>query len=169
MGFLKNIPTNKKAKFAGDSVMSLSHELKSIIVAQNCVDFKTINLGGLEYALFMYDLECYRQVMTLKYSNFYIESIIRTIFLTMESNMRMSGNKISDGYLLNIFTKLSNAIHNAFSIAKNDGVDGFYGVAEYLLLDECGMSEEEIDANMDLVVKIVGHFNKIVNLPLDKI
>ena len=35
-----------------------------------------------------YDLEFYKQVMTIKYSNFYIETIIRTIFINFEENIR---------------------------------------------------------------------------------
>lgn len=169
MGLFSNVPTSKKAKAVGDKVMGFSHELKCIIVSHQCVDFSKVNLGGLEYALFMYDLDCYREAMTTKYSGFYIESIIRTIFIGMESNMRKAGNNIADGYLFNMYVKLSNSLYQVFITARKEGLDGFYAIAKYLCSDECGMNEEAIEKNSPLITEIENHFRKIANLPASTI
>lgn len=166
MGLFKNkIPTAKKATEVGNKILNLSQELKSIIELQDCVDFEKVNITGLEYALFMYDLEFYKQVMTIKYSNFYIETIIRTIFINFEENIRKSGNNIQKDYMLNIYLKLSDSINKIYNIAKNQGVDEFVAVAMYLCSDECLMTEYEIEINENMIVKIAEHFRKIINLP----
>lgn len=167
MGLFKNVPSSKKSKQVWDKILGLSHELKCIIVSHQCVDFRKVNLGGLEYALFMYDLEMYRQVMTRKYSGFYIEATIRTIFNSMESSMRSAGNNISGGQMFTMYVKLSNTLHQLYGLAEKNGMNGLHAVATYLCSDECGMSTQEIEENEELVIKIANHFEKIVNLVLE--
>ena len=162
MGLFNNIPTAKKAQKVRDKVLGLSHELKCIIVSHGCVDFRKIDLGGLEYALFMYDLEFYRQVMQLNHSNFYIENILRTIFISMETGMQKAGNNISSGYFFNVFIKLSKTINQLPRIAEADGIDAFLSVALYLCSDECGMTTQEIAENEKMVIEIANHFEKII-------
>ena len=166
MGLFTNLPTSKKTQQIGDKVIELSQELKEIILSYNCIDLNKVSLNGLEYALFMYDLECYRQLLTIKHNNHFIETTIRTIFNTMESNHKRIGNTFMDGYMFNIFRKLSISLNQVYNIATQQGIDGLYGVAMYLCSDECGMSEEEIDRNHEMVLAISKHFNKIVNLPI---
>lgn len=162
MGLFKNVPSSKKSMLVFDKIIGLSHELKCIIVSHQCVDFRKVNLGGLEYALFMYDLEMYRQVMTQKYSGFYIEATIRTIFNSMESSMRSAGNNISGGQMFTMYVKLSNTLHQLYCLAEKDGMNGLHAVATYLCSDECGMSEAEIAENEMLILEITDHFNKII-------
>ena len=166
MGLFKNMPSSKKAQNIGNEVMSLSQELKQIILSYDCVDLERISLSGLEYALFMYDLECYRQLMTLKHNGFFIETTLRTIFLTMESNNRKAGVEVADGVMFNMFKKLSNSLHQVYGMAVESGLDGLYGIAMYLCSDECGMSESEINENQEMVLAISKHFNKIINLSI---
>ena len=166
MGLFKNVPTSKKAQIVGDKVMALSQELKEIILSYNCVDLNKISINGLEYALFMYDLECYRQLMTIKHDGFFIETTLRTIFITMESNNKRAGVPVKDGYMFDMFKKLSNSLHQVYGIAVEQGIDGLYGIAMYLCSDECGMSQEEIDQNQEMVLAVSRHFNKIINLPI---
>lgn len=165
MRLFVNVPTSKKTKAVGDRIMRFSHDLKCIIVSHQCVDFQKVNLGGLEYALFMYDLDCYREAMITKYSRFYIESTIRAIFLVIEGNLRKAGNNIADGYIFNMYVKLSNSLYQIFITAKKEGLDGFYAIAKYLCSDECGMNEEAIEKNAPLITEIANHFRKIANLP----
>ena len=164
MGLFKNIPTSNKAQYIGNNVISLSQELKQIIISNNCVNFNKISLSTLDNVLFMYDLECYRQLMTIKHNGFFIETTLRTIFATMESNNRQAGINVSDGYLFEVFKKLSNSLHQVYGLAVNQGLDGLYGIAMYLCSNELGMSEEEINQNQDMVLEISKHFNKIINL-----
>lgn len=163
MALFKNVPTPKKAQAVGDTVLKLSSELRNIIVSYNCVDFKKVNLGSLEYALFMYDLWCYSYVMTLKHNSFFIETTIRTVFSTMESNMKKAGNNIASGYMYNTFTKLSGSLNKTYDLAKKQGLDGFQGVAMYLCSDECGLSNEEIAENEEMICEIAKHFAKVLN------
>ena len=58
MGLFKNIPTSNKAQCIGNHAISLSQELKQIIISNNCVDLNKISLSTLDNVLFMYDLEC---------------------------------------------------------------------------------------------------------------
>lgn len=170
MGLFNNkIPSGKKAKQIGDKVMVFSQELKNIIISHNCVDFKSVNVNGLDYALFMYDLDFYRQVMSIKYSKFYIEFIIRTIFASMERNLRNAGNRIEENYLFNTYLNLSNAFHQIYNITKKEGLDEFEAVAIYLCSDELHMSDFEISSNEELIVEIATHFKKIINLPYGEI
>ena len=166
MGLFKNIPTSNKAQCIGNHAISLSQELKQIIISNNCVDLNKISLSTLDNVLFMYDLECYRQLMTTKHNGFFIETTLRTIFATMEFNNRQAGIDVSDGYLFEVFKKLSNSLHQVYGLAVNQGIDGLYGIAMYLCSNELGMSEEDINQNQDLVLDISKHFNKIINLPI---
>lgn len=166
MGLFKNVPTSKKAQLVGDKVMALSQELKSIILSYDCINIKEESLNGFEYALFLYDLECYRQVMTLKHNGFFIETTLRTIFITMESNNKKAGVSVADGMLFEMFKKLSNSLHYVYGQAVAQGLDGLFGIAMYLCSNECGMSDVEIAQSEDLVLSISKHFNKIINLPI---
>lgn len=169
MGLFKNIPSSKKSKLIWDKIIGLSHELKCLIVSHQCVDFRKVDLGGLEYALFMYDLEMYRQVMTLKYSSFYIECTIRTIFISMENSIKRAGNNISSGQMFAMYVKLSNTLHQHYGLAVKNGTNGLHAIATYLCSNECGMSEADIAENEILIQEIANHFDKIINLPLEKI
>ena len=164
MGLFKNIPTNNKAQSIGNQVISLSQELKQIIISNNYVDWDKISSSTLDNVLFMYDLECYRQLMTIKHNSFFIETTLRTIFATMESNNKRAGINVSDGYLFEVFKNLSNSLHRVYGLAVNQGIDGLYGIAMYLCSNELGMSEEEVNQNQDIVLAISRHFNKIINL-----
>ncbi len=144
MGLFTNIPTPKKAQAVGDKVLALSQELKGIILSHDCVDFTRANINGLEYVLFMYDMECYRQVMTIKHNGPYIETILRTIFITMERGNKQAGVGVSDGYLFNLFKELSNTLHQVYGVATKEGTDGLYGIAAYLCSKECLMTTDEI-------------------------
>ena len=166
MGLFKNIPTSKKAQLIGDKVMALSQDLKNIILSYDCININEESLNGFEYALFMYDLECYRQVMTLKHNGFFIETTLRTIFITMESSNKRAGVNVADGMLFEMFKKLSNSLHYVYGQAVAQGLDGLFGIAMHLCSNECGMTNEEVAQNEDLVRAISKHFNQIINLPI---
>ena len=152
-----------------ENAIEYAIELKDIIMQANWEGKENIDVGGLEYATVYYDLEFFRQVMSIKYSRFQMELAIRTIFNTIESNLREAGNNIKDGYMFDKFVKLSNSIHQIYNISKENGEDEFCGVAMYMLSDECLMSEKEIMDNYEIVQNIARHFRKIINIDINKI
>lgn len=176
MGFFSRKKHNKSASNSNghvsktlNKVFELSQELKNILVSHNCIDFDTVSSNGLDYALFMYDMDVYRQVMSLKYSSFQIETIIRLIFITFENSNKRVGSEVEDNMLFNTFKKLSNSLREICSIANQQGIDEFVAIAMYFCSDECQMNEFDIEDNEDLILEIAEHFKKIINLPLCEI
>ena len=166
MLFFKNIPTSKKSQQIGDKVMALSQELNKIILSYDCINSNKFSISNLEYVLFMYDLECYRQLMTTKYNGFFIETVLRTIFNTMEYNNKRAGVSVTSGYLFDIFKELSNSLHQVYGTAVHNGIDGLTGIAMHLCINEFGFSEEELEQNLEMILAIAKHFNKIINLAI---
>jgi len=117
----------------------------------------------------MYDLEFYRQVMGIKYSNFYIEQTVRTIFISLEDNLRKNGNNIPKNFMFDKFIKLSNSLSKLYNISRQENMDEFFAVAMYLCSDECLLTDNEIDNNPKLIQAISDHFRKIINLPESEI
>lgn len=167
--FNKKIPTSKEAQRIGDNVFRLSQELKNIIISHNCVDFSKINVDGLDYALYMYDLEFYRQVMSVKHSQFFIQVIIRTICSTFDTNIRNAGNIIRDNYFLDTYLNLSNSLRQVYNIAQQDNIDEFVGVSMYFCSNELQLTYNQIELHQKLVLDIADHFRSIINLPYNKI
>lgn len=165
MGLFKNVPSAKKAKKHGDKAMALSQELKNIIISHNCVNFENVDINGLDYVLFMYDLEIYQQIMNVKYSPFYIETIVRTIFISFEENNRRAGKHVPEHYFFDIFLNVSKTISAINETAAKDNQDNLELIAIYLCGTELQMSPVSVFHNEALIKDIKKHFLKIINLP----
>ena len=167
--FFKNIPTSKKSQQFGDMVIKSSQELKKIIVKHNGVDYTKVQIEALEYALFMYDLEFYRQVMTLKYSKSYIEIAIRTIFATLAANNKKAGYNLSSDFLWAKLVSLSKILNDICSFALENDEDEFLLVAMFVLTNECQAAWDQVDNEYALLYEVSEHFKEIINLPIEQI
>lgn len=168
----KKIATNKEIDAFKEKVLNSSQQLKTIINNYHWNNKDKVNFDALDYALFMYDLDFYRQVMTLKYSKFYIEICIRTIFISLENTLRKAGNNVSDKQFFNMYVKLSNSLQQIANISLEEKVDMFLQVALYLLKDELLITNVELENNEEikkLTIEIASHFENIINIDVEKI
>lgn len=164
MFFKKKIPNIKSIDKTRENVLKRSQYLKELILQCEWENKCQTNITGLEYTCMYYTLDFYRQVMSVKYSNFFIECTIRTIFINIEDNLRNTGNQFEKNYFLNMYLKLSKTIANLYTIAQQQHEDEFNLVAMYLLYDECQMTDEEIEQNKLQVSKIANFFKDIINI-----
>lgn len=169
MLFKKRIPHMKDIERTQKNVLNISQNLKEIIYQCNWNEKEKINDAGLDFACFLYTLDFYRQVMTLKYTNFTTDAIIRTLFINLENGYKELGNTFEKNYMLNLYIKLSNTIHELYQIAKKENMDEFEMVAMYMLSDECLMTDEEIENNKEYVAQIASLFNYIINLDINEL
>lgn len=168
----KKIATNKDVDIFKEMVLNSSQELKTIINNYKWNNKDKVNMDTLNYALFMYDLDFYRQVMTLKYSKFYIETCIRTIFISFESTLKEIGNNIADKQFFNMYVKLSNSLHQIADISLKEKEDMFLQVALYLMIDELSVDDNELTNSEEmqkLAIEIAAHFENIINMDLEKL
>lgn len=169
MLFKKKIPKINDIEKTQKNVTNLSQKLKDIITQCEWDNKSKINDAGLDFACFLYTLDFYRQVMTLKYTKIVTETIIRTLFIDLENSYKELGNTFEKNYMLNLYFKLSNSIHKLYQIAKEDNVDEFEMVAMYMLSDECLMTDEEIENNFKYVSQIAAFFSYIINIDINEL
>lgn len=162
--FFKNVPTAKKANEIFNKIISSSSELKRIII-NNCNEKGlNVNIEEIEYSTFLYDLFFYNQVMHIKYSDFFIESIINAILITCEENLNKNCNNIQKGYFQKIYKNLSHTLFEINKISKEQGINELYGVAGYYCNDELKLDEKSFQDDEILIELIANHFQKIINI-----
>lgn len=98
--FYKSIfPTPQKIDKTQNNILEKSQQLKQLILQCEWKNNSIIFYNSLDYICMFYTMEFYRQVMSIKYSKFYIEASIRTILITLENNNKkaryFSGKKPS--------------------------------------------------------------------------
>lgn len=164
MGLFGIIPSKKDTDRIFKQVLKYSNDLKNIIITENCIDYSKFDISSLEYLTILYDLKMYKEVMQVKYSNQYIEAVIRTILYSLEDIQRKAGNKISKGYLTKLFINLSNYLNELARITNEQGENIMMVTASHLCADELYMSEEDFENHSNLIIKISDHFNMIMNL-----
>lgn len=169
MLFKKMIPKSRDVEKTQENIIKLSQKLKNIITQYDWENKNKINDAGLDFACFLYTLDFYRQVMTLKYNKTVTKTIIRTIFINLENAYKQLGNSFEKNYMLNMYIKLSKSLHEIYQISKEDNVDELEMVAMYLLTDECQMSENELVDNHGCVIQVSTFFFQVINLNLDEI
>jgi hypothetical protein len=169
MGLFRIVPSKKDIDRIFKQVLKYSNDLKNIIITENCIDYSKFDISGLEYLTILYDLKMYKEVMQVKYSNKYIEVVIRTILYSLEDMQRKAGNNISKEYLTKLFINLSNYLNELARVANDQGEDIMMVTASHLCANELYMDEEDFENHFNLIVKITDHFNMIINLKKNEI
>ena len=169
MGLFNKIPSRKKIDETNAKIRNLSANFLKIIKENDPVHYKKVDIDSLSYATFLYDTYFYSQVMQVKYSPFFVESTIRTIFISLEQHLRNAGNSIEKDFIINMYKNLSDTFNKLYNIAKENNLDEFDVVARYFCEDVLLMNEVEINGAYDLIEAISNHFNQIINLPENQI
>lgn len=161
----KNIPSTKKANEISNKIINLSSEFKGIIISNSKEHNFDVVLDEIEFSTFLYDLFFYSQVMKVKYSDFFIETTVNTILISLENFINKNGINIPKGYLQNMFKNLSNTLHKINNSAKEQDIDGLFLVAGYYCKDELRLNENDFEEDEILIELIANHFLKIINIP----
>ena len=161
--FFNKIPTTNEINNITKVLMKKSQHLNQIILKCEWEQKQNVDFKAIEDICCFYILYFYSQVMQVKYSKFYIKTVVRTIFITMEENLKKMGIKVEKNYFLNLYIGLVQTINRLYDDAKRLQLDEFEQVAYYLLI-ECNMTDIELTLNRQHIEEIAQFFRDIINI-----